>query len=148
MDSIKLLKRLEKPKGKIDVVIDTDTFNEIDDQYALSYLIKSEDKLNLKAIYAAPFFNEKSEGPEDGMEKSYQEIMKVLKLCGREDYEKITFKGSGNYLADEEQAVDSPAARNLAELAMGKGGGESSICSGNRSHYKCCLRHPAGTGDY
>ncbi|MGN6714947.1 nucleoside hydrolase [Anaerocolumna jejuensis] len=118
MDSIKLLKRLEKPKGKIDVVIDTDTFNEIDDQYALSYLIKSEDKLNLKAIYAAPFFNEKSEGPEDGMEKSYQEIMKVLKLCGREDYEKLTFKGSGNYLADEEQAVDSPAARNLAELAM------------------------------
>ncbi|SHK72939.1 Inosine-uridine nucleoside N-ribohydrolase [Anaerocolumna jejuensis DSM 15929] len=118
MDSIKLLKRLEKPKGKIDVVIDTDTFNEIDDQYALSYLIKSEDKLNLKAIYAAPFFNEKSEGPEDGMEKSYQEIMKVLELCGREDYEKLTFKGSGNYLADEEQAVDSPAARNLAELAM------------------------------
>ncbi len=118
MDSIKLLKRLEKPKGKIDVVIDTDTFNEIDDQYALSYLIKSEDKLNLKAIYAAPFFNEKSKGPEDGMEKSYQEIMKVLKLCGREDYEKLTFKGSGNYLADEEQAVDSPAARNLVELAM------------------------------
>lgn len=25
---------------------------EIDDQYALAYLMKSEDKLNLKAIYA------------------------------------------------------------------------------------------------
>lgn len=118
MDSEKLLKRLVKPTGNIDVVIDTDTFNEIDDQYALSLLIKSSDKLNLKAIYAAPFFNEKSFGPEDGMEKSYQEILNIIKLCKREDYEKITYKGSRNYLVDEEQPVDSPAARNLVELAM------------------------------
>ena len=54
----------------MDVVLDTDTYNEIDDQYALSYLVKSGDKLHLKAVYAAPFFNEKSTGPEDGMEKS------------------------------------------------------------------------------
>ena len=65
-----LLKRLRKPAGCVDVVIDTDTFNEIDDQFALAYLIRSEEKLHLKAIYAAPFHNEKSAGPEDGMEKS------------------------------------------------------------------------------
>ena len=57
-----LLNRLKRPEGKIDVVLDTDTYNEIDDQFALAYLIKSADKLNLKAISAAPFFNEKSEG--------------------------------------------------------------------------------------
>ena len=74
IDNAKLIQRLEKPKGRVDVVIDTDTYNEIDDQFALSYLIKSDEKLNLKAIYAAPFFNEKSTGPADGMEKSYQEI--------------------------------------------------------------------------
>ena len=35
-----IIKRLEKPNGrKIDVVLDTDTFNEIDDQYAIAYLI-------------------------------------------------------------------------------------------------------------
>ena len=67
-----LLNRLNKPAGPVDVVLDTDTYNEIDDQYALSYLVKSGDKLHLKAVYAAPFFNEKSTGPEDGMEKSYQ----------------------------------------------------------------------------
>lgn len=120
MDSLKLLRRLEKPAGKVDVVIDTDTYNEIDDQYALSLLIKSENKLNLKAIYAAPFYNEKSSGPEDGMEKSYQEILNIIRLCKREDYEKITFKGSRSYLSNEEQALDSPAARNLIELAMGR----------------------------
>lgn len=60
IDNARLIRRLEKPKGRVDVVIDTDTYNEIDDQYALSYLIKSDEKLDLKAIYAAPFFNEKS----------------------------------------------------------------------------------------
>ncbi len=115
-----IIRKLQKPKGKIDVVIDTDTFNEIDDQYALSYLIKSDYKLNLKAIYAAPFHNEKSSGPEDGMEKSYAEIMHLLDLMGKEEYKRITYKGSRSYLPNEEQAVDSPAAKNLIELAMSR----------------------------
>ena len=48
-------KNLEVPSGKIDVVLDTDTYNEIDDQFALAYLLKSTEKLNTVAIYAAPF---------------------------------------------------------------------------------------------
>ena len=36
-----LLNRLNKPAGPVDVVLDTDTYNEIDDQYALSYLVNS-----------------------------------------------------------------------------------------------------------
>ena len=118
MNNDKLLKRLVKPAGKVDVVIDTDAFNEIDDQFALSYLIKSEDKLNLKAIYAAPFTNERSSGPKDGMEKSYDEIMRILKIIGREDYCAITYKGSETYLPGETEAVNSPAARDLVARAM------------------------------
>lgn len=45
MDQEKLLKRLQKPAGIVDVVIDTDTYNEIDDQFALSYLIRSDDNM-------------------------------------------------------------------------------------------------------
>ena len=63
-----LIFRLRKPQGKVDVVLDTDTYNEIDDQFALSYLVKSDEKLNLKAIYAAPFFNHRSDSPADGMD--------------------------------------------------------------------------------
>jgi len=118
MDELKLLKKLQKPVGKVDVVIDTDTFNEIDDQFALAYLIKSDDKLDLKAIHAAPFSNEKSSGPKDGMEKSYEEIIRILKLMGQEDYIQITYKGSQNYLKSETLAENSPAARNLVKLAM------------------------------
>ena len=115
------LKRLERPQGRVDVVLDTDTFNEIDDQFALAYLIKSDEKLDLRAIYAAPFFNHHSESPKDGMEKSYQEIHKVLKLMGREEYCEVTYKGSEQYLPDEKTPVDSPAARDLVERAMERG---------------------------
>ena len=118
MDYAKLIRRLERPKGRIDVVIDTDTYNEIDDQFALAYLIKSDEKLDLKAIYAAPFFNDKSTGPADGMERSYQEIMKILTLMEREDLKDMVYRGSTQYLSSETEPVISDAAKNLAERAM------------------------------
>ena len=118
IDNARLIRRLEKPKGRVDVVIDTDTYNEIDDQYALSYLIKSDEKLDLKAIYAAPFFNEKSTGPADGMEKSYREIMNVLTLLEREDLKEHVYRGSTEYLPSETEPVISDAAKDLAKRAM------------------------------
>ena len=118
IDNARLIRRLEKPKGIVDVVIDTDTYNEIDDQYALSYLIKSDEKLDLKAIYAAPFFNEKSTGPADGMEKSYREIMNVLTLLEREDLKEHVYRGSTEYLPSETEPVISDAAKDLAKRAM------------------------------
>lgn len=108
------IKNLSVPAGKIDVVLDTDAFNEIDDQFAISYMLCSEDKLNTKALYAAPFSNEKSAGPKDGMEKSYDEILKLLKLAG---IEKEVYKGSEKYLDDEKTPVISDAATDLAERA-------------------------------
>ena len=113
-----LLARLSRPTGPVDVVLDTDTYNEIDDQFAVSYLICSAEKLHLQAIYAAPFFNEKSTGPADGMEKSYQEILNILTLMGKDELKKRVYKGSADYLPDEETAVESPAAADLAARAM------------------------------
>lgn len=117
-----MIARLSFPKGdpatgKIDVVLDTDTYNEIDDQFALSYLIQSDDRLSLKAIYAAPFFNQHSENPADGMEKSYQEIFHLLELMKRNDLKQIVFKGSPTYLSNEKEPVVSPAAQDLAQRA-------------------------------
>ncbi|MFT4145985.1 MAG: nucleoside hydrolase [Mobilitalea sp.] len=114
------LRRLTKPSGKIDVVIDTDTYNEIDDQFALAYLIKLQDKLNLQAIYAAPFFNERSSGPKEGMERSYEEILRILEIMEKEEYGKVTYRGSDTYLTDERTPVESPAARDLIQRAMSR----------------------------
>ena len=35
------VRALELPEGKIDMVLDTDTFNEVDDQFALAYALLS-----------------------------------------------------------------------------------------------------------
>jgi inosine-uridine nucleoside N-ribohydrolase len=113
-----LLRRLRKPAGPVDVVIDTDTYNEIDDQFALAFLIKSSGRLNLKGIYAAPFYNQNSSSPGDGMEKSYQEIFNVLELMERKDLAPLVKRGSAKYLPSEEEPVESPAAADLTELAM------------------------------
>ena len=78
MDRNQLIKNLSVPTGVVDAVIDTDTYNEVDDQFALAYLIKSTEKINLKAIYATPFFNNNSSSPSDGMHKSYDEIFKIF----------------------------------------------------------------------
>lgn len=108
------LKNLSVPSGAVDVVLDTDAFNEIDDQFAIAYLLKSKEKLNTKAIYAAPFKNSRSVSAEDGMEKSYDEILKILALM---DEKTVVFKGSKSFLKDERTPVKSPAAENLAQRA-------------------------------
>ena len=112
------MKNLNVPSGRIDCVLDTDTYNEIDDQFALSLMVKSE-KCNVKALYAAPFFNPNSASPEDGMERSYDEILNLLTLMGEEELKKCVFKGSRQYLPDESTPVSSPAAAHLAEMASG-----------------------------
>lgn len=114
MNEVTRIKNLEVPKTKVDVVLDTDAYNEIDDQFAISYMLLCKDKLNCKAIYAAPFHNTRSEGPKDGMEKSYDEILRLLEFLG-EDIP--VFKGSEKYLNNENEAVISPAAKDLAERA-------------------------------
>lgn len=109
--------RYMQPIGIIDAVLDTDTYNEIDDQFALSLMIKSPERINLKAVYAAPFHNARSSSPEDGMFKSLAEIKTLLKLAGRDDLLPFAYEGSPEYLVNEITAVDSPAARDLAERA-------------------------------
>lgn len=106
------IKNLSVPQGRVDVVLDTDAYNEIDDQFAISYLLKSKEKLNTNAIYAAPFFNHKVSSPAEGMEKSYDEILKLLSLL---DEKVDVFKGSEKYLENETLPVISPAAQDLAE---------------------------------
>lgn len=119
---LSLLQRLSKPTGKIDVVLDTDTCNEVDDQFALAYLLCLAEgvdaKINIRALCAAPFHNAKSENPEDGMEKSFQEIHRILELMGKQKYAKLVYKGSRNWMRDEKTPVPSEAAEKLAALAM------------------------------
>jgi purine nucleosidase len=112
----KLLARLEPPSGPVSMVLDTDTYNEIDDQFALVYALLSPN-LHVEAVYAAPYSNSRSSGPADGMEKSYQEILRVLDRLGR-DMGGQVFRGSDRYLPSRMEGIRSAAAEDLIRRAL------------------------------
>lgn len=111
------LTQLTPPVGKIRMVLDTDTYNEVDDQFALAYAYLSKEKIELEAVYAAPFHNRRSSDPADGMEKSYDEILRLLKILGKSP-EGFAFRGSDRYLKDVTNPVRSEAALDLVKKAM------------------------------
>ncbi len=122
------MKRLAPPKGKIHAVIDSDTYNEVDDQFAIAYALLSPEKLQIDAIYAAPFSSDffarqmntdsvaipMTGDMKEGLELSYQEILKLMKLLGKNPEGRV-FRGSGEYLSDKETPVESDAARDLVK---------------------------------
>lgn len=100
-----------KSGRKKKVILDTDTFNEIDDQYSLAYCYLA-DSIELLSVNAAPFYNDNSTGFEDGMLKSYDEIKKVLSLLG-DNGETPVYYGSRNTIELTGVPQDTDAARNI-----------------------------------
>jgi purine nucleosidase len=104
--------------GVVRAVIDTDTDNEIDDQFAVVYALLSPERIRLEALYAAPFHNQRACGPEQGMLQSYQELRRLLGLlpsaCDTPVHE-----GARAWLGAADQPVPSPAAKDLVQRARG-----------------------------
>jgi inosine-uridine nucleoside N-ribohydrolase len=115
LDRDTMLERLTPPTGPAQMVLDTDTCNEIDDQFAVVYGLLSEG-LNVEAIYAAPFYNARSSGPGDGMRKSYDEILRLLDRLDR-PHEGFAFHGSDRYLGGPDTPARSEATDDLISRA-------------------------------
>lgn len=127
--------RLAPPKGRPRVLIDTDTANEIDDQFALAWALLSPQQLEVAAVYAAPFSfahrrGELPEAPPDappfnppgvGMERSYREILTVFDKLGEPAAGRV-FRGSGRYLGSPDEPVQSEAAAHLVATARAHAG--------------------------
>lgn len=112
MTAREMLDDLRSPRKK-KVILDTDTFNEVDDQYALAYCYISEN-IDLLSVNAAPFLNWKSTSYNDGMEKSYAEAKKILSLC--DPYNKTpVFRGATTTVTESGSPVDSPAVQNIID---------------------------------
>lgn len=113
-DMEKILEHLRNAEKK-KLILDTDTFNEIDDQFAVTYAMTAPD-IDLLALTAAPFFNFRSSSPEDGMEKSYNELLNVR---GKVDPDSRIpcFRGSRGYLKNIITPQPSPAADEIIRLA-------------------------------
>jgi inosine-uridine nucleoside N-ribohydrolase len=97
--------------GPLRAVLDTDTYNEIDDQFAVVYALLSPAQIRLEALYAAPFHNGRSTGPADGMVKSHAELRRLLdRLPGPHP---PALRGSQSWLP----AAPSPASEDLIARA-------------------------------
>ncbi len=110
------LKLLTPPTGRVRAVLDTDTYNEIDDQFALVQALLSPERIDLQAIYAAPFFNDRSTGPGHGMELSYGEIVELLDRLGRSSAG-FVHRGVTDYVGPSKQALSAPAVDDLIDRA-------------------------------
>ncbi len=124
------LARLAPPKGTIRVVIDSDTYNEVDDQFAISYAMMSQEQMTVEAVYAAPFsagfFLKLLDSEEkalpmtsdvaEGMEQSYQEILRLHQLLNVSPENRV-FRGSTQYMQLPGVPVESEAARDLVRRA-------------------------------
>ena len=114
---IQRLKMLEKPMEGASMVFDTDTYNEIDDQFALVYALLSKESFNLEAVYAAPFSNSRADNPKLGMELSHEEILRILDKMNVK-HEGFAFKGSTNYLTKELKPEASQATDDMIKKAL------------------------------
>ncbi len=100
------------------VILDTDMFNEIDDQFALTYLIKSLDIFELEAITIAPFSKSGYADTmtiEEGTEKSYETTLKILDMLGKSEYKRIVYKGATKYSHESEES--NSAVDKIIEIA-------------------------------
>lgn len=115
-----LLDRLEPPSRPVRIVLDTDTYNEIDDQFAVVYALLSPEQMTVEALHAAPFHNSRSSSPGDGMEKSFEEIHRLLSRLPAVETPQDGFvkRGSTKWLQDEQTPVESEATADLIQRAM------------------------------
>lgn len=104
-------------KDKINIILDTDTYNECDDQFALSYLIKSKDLFNIEAITVAPYSHTKRDVKvRDGQELSYNEILKICNWLNFDTDNKV-FKGSMDYIQNGYDEKND-AVNKIIEIAL------------------------------
>lgn len=82
------------------VILDTDTYNEADDQFALAYLLKNRDLFDIKAITIAPFKHSGySKTVSDSVDDSYDITCKIFDYLNIED-KSLIYKGSRDYYSN------------------------------------------------
>lgn len=102
---------------KINVILDTDTYNECDDQFALAYMLKSQDIFNIVAITVAPYSHkQRNETVISEQEKSYNEILKICNWLNFDTTNKV-FKGAENYICNGYNEIND-AVNKIIEIAL------------------------------
>lgn len=96
------------------VILDTDMANQVDDQFALTYLLNSLDKMELEAITIAPFSKLKT--IEEGTQLSYEMTLKILELMDKREYQDKVFKGATCYM--DQKYETNIAVKKIIEICL------------------------------
>lgn len=115
MSRTEVLERMDFPipGDRLRLILDTDAKNEADDQFAIIHHLLSP-MLDVRGITAS-HFESKAKTPGETMEKSYQEIRKVLKLADMEEIP--AYRGCPLPLKDEQDAPLSDAVEFIIREA-------------------------------
>jgi inosine-uridine nucleoside N-ribohydrolase len=98
------------------MVLDTDTANEIDDQFAVVHALLSQDRLQLEAIYATLFLRQ-GDSPADGLAQSEAEIRRLLDRLGVDGSGRV-YRGADRFLSEDQNTVENAASDDLIKRAM------------------------------
>ena len=105
--------RSDRPKL---VIMDCDAYNDIDDQYAIAFALGSP-AMKVHSVNAVLFNNYRCNGFADGMKRSYDEIVKVLKFLGKEEVPAFLGCDTPMTQVGEGEWIDSPAVQNIINAA-------------------------------
>ena len=97
------------------IILDTDIYNEIDDQFALSYVLKSKEELMLEAVTIAPF-TKANYNTYNSVDKSYEIAKKIFNLCGEQNTS-IIYKGANEYFTENPNQINE-AVNKIIETAL------------------------------
>lgn len=120
------LARLKPPaSGRVRMILDTDTANEIDDQFAVVLALLSDERLQLEALHAAPFARPGTafDNPAAGVEESEAEIHRLLERLRVDPADRVV-RGADRFLPDLETPVPNSASDDLIERALATADGE------------------------
>lgn len=101
---------------RLNVILDTDTYNECDDQFALAYLLKSQDRFKINAITIAPFSLKNKVNVKDSQKLSYSEVNNISNMLNFITNNRV-FNGSTNYISKGYQEENS-AVKKIIEIAL------------------------------
>jgi len=114
-----------KHSKKRSVILDTDIENEIDDKYALTYLLQNQWMFDIEAVTIAPFYGSKYSIIKDnnidnihvGVEASYQTALKVMDMVGATEFKNRVFRGSTGTISNGYNS-DNDAVNKIIEICM------------------------------
>lgn len=112
-----LYERVKDMNEKKYVILDTDMANEVDDRFALTYLMSSLENIEVEAITIAPFWKSGYAADltiSEGTELSYQTTLKILDMIGASSYKDRVYKGATAYM---EEASDNEAVSKIIEIS-------------------------------